>query len=183
MKQKLGLAIALINEPQILLLDEPTTGVDPATRQDFWRLIIPLLRDGELAVVVSTPYMDEAVRCTRVGFMRNGRIISEDTPTALRRKLDGRILELAGGPAEVLVAAAQRDADVELVQRFGNRYHLRVRPTRGAAVIERLATAIPAAGGVVEQLRPIEAQLEDVFIALAENAPEQGAEPAAGSTT
>ena len=73
MKQKLGLAIALINQPQVLLLDEPTTGVDPVTRQDFWRLIIPLLAHGNLAVLVSTPYMDEAMRCTRVGFMRQGR--------------------------------------------------------------------------------------------------------------
>ncbi len=73
MKQKLGLAIALINQPQVLLLDEPTTGVDPVTRQDFWRLIIPLLAHGNLAVLVSTPYMDEAMRCTRIGFMREGR--------------------------------------------------------------------------------------------------------------
>ena len=75
MKQKLGLAIALINQPQVLLLDEPTTGVDPVTRQDFWRLIIPLLRTGELAVLISTPYMDEAMLCTRIGFLRDGRLI------------------------------------------------------------------------------------------------------------
>ncbi len=77
MKQKLGLALALINEPRVLLLDEPTTGVDPVTQQDFWRLILPLLRRRSLAVLVSTPYMDEALRCTRIGFMRNGRIIQE----------------------------------------------------------------------------------------------------------
>ena len=98
MKQKLGLAIALINQPQVLLLDEPTTGVDPVTRQDFWRLIIPLLAHGNLAVLVSTPYMDEAMRCTRIGFMREGQIIREGPPQALRQLLAGQVLELAGEP-------------------------------------------------------------------------------------
>lgn len=182
MKQKLGLAIALINEPRILLLDEPTTGVDPATRQDFWRLIIPLLGEGELAVLVSTPYMDEAIRCTRVGFMRNGRLISEDTPAALRRLLDGRILVLAGAPAALLVAQAQADPAVEQVQRFGNQYHLRVQAGEAATVVARLPGAVQAAGGTVTLLQPIEAQLEDVFIALAEATEHAAPEPAGEGT-
>ena len=76
MKQKLGLAAALVHRPRVLLLDEPTTGVDPVTRQDFWQLIIRLVVGGErdaVAVLVSTPYMDEASRCNRVGFMRSGQ--------------------------------------------------------------------------------------------------------------
>ena len=85
MKQKLGLALALINRPHILLLDEPTTGVDPVTRQDFWRLIIGLLQEESLCVLVSTPYMDEAARCQRVGFLRGGKLISEGTPPRLPR--------------------------------------------------------------------------------------------------
>ncbi len=168
MKQKLGLALALVNRPRILLLDEPTTGVDPATRQDFWRLIIPLLREGSLAVLVSTPYMDEAVRCTRIGFMRNGRLIQEGTPTELRRQFAGRILELAGTPQALLTTAAQADPAVENVQRFGNRLHLRVQAGQAASGAERLRSAIPAQGGVIEHLEGIEPQLEDVFIALAE---------------
>lgn len=168
MKQKLGLALALINRPRILLLDEPTTGVDPLTRQDFWRLIIGLLQEENLAVLVSTPYMDEAVRCQRVGFMRGGKLISEGTPRQLRARLEGRIVELAGSPRELLIELAQAETGVETVQRFGNRLHLRVREGQAQAVVGRLGESIPAAGGSVESLRLIEAQLEDVFIALSE---------------
>ena len=169
MKQKLGLALALINEPRVLLLDEPTTGVDPVARQDFWRLILPLLRRGNLAVLVSTPYMDEALRCTRIGFMRGGRIISEGPPADLRRRLDGRILELAGSPDKLLVEMARRDPGVETAERFGNRFHLRVAPGQAQAVLARLGPAIQAAGGTVEELAIIDPQLEDVFIELAEH--------------
>jgi len=169
MKQKLGLALALINEPRVLLLDEPTTGVDPVTRQDFWRLILPLLRRGNLAVLVSTPYMDEALRCTRIGFMRGGRIISEGPPADLRRRLDGRILELAGSPDKLLVEMARRDPGVETAERFGNRFHLRVAPGQAQAVLARLGPAIQAAGGTVEELAIIDPHLEDVFIELAEH--------------
>jgi ABC-2 type transport system ATP-binding protein len=174
MKQKLGLASALIHRPRVLLLDEPTTGVDPVTRQDFWRLIMPLLRSGDIAVLVSTPYMDEAMRCTRIGFMRGGHLISEGTPAELRHTLDGRIVELAGAPTGVLVEQAQRDPAVETVERFGNRYHLRVVAGQAAIVVARLHTQILAAGGQVEVLRPIEPQLEDVFIALAETTVPEG---------
>lgn len=168
MKQKLGLALALINEPRVLLLDEPTTGVDPVTRQDFWRLILPLLRRGNLAVLVSTPYMDEALRCTRIGFMRGGRIISEGPPADLRRRLDGRILELAGSPEKLVVEIARRDPGVETAERFGNRFHLRVAPGQADVVLERLGTTIRSAGGTVDELAVIDPQLEDVFIELAE---------------
>jgi len=168
MKQKLGLALALINRPRVLLLDEPTTGVDPVTRQDFWRLIMPLLRRGDVAVLVSTPYMDEAMRCTRIGFMRGGRVISEGTPAELRHSLDGRIIELAGAPAALLVEQARRTAAVETVERFGNHYHLRVQAGQAQAVAEQLAASIAAAGGRVDILQLVEPQLEDVFIALAE---------------
>ena len=166
MKQKLGLALALINRPRILLLDEPTTGVDPVTRQDFWRLIIGLLQEESLCVLVSTPYMDEAARCKRVGFLRGGKLISEGTPRDLRAILAGRILELSGGPQELLLELARSEAGVETVQRFGSRFHLRVAEGAAQAVIQRLGERIPAAGGSIENLCPIEAQLEDVFIAL-----------------
>ena len=121
MKQKLGLAAALVHRPRVLLLDEPTTGVDPVTRQDFWQLIIRLVgQDGSsgTAVLVSTPYMDEAARCTRVGFMSSGRMIQEGTPTEFRQR-PGRAGPGAGGPAAAAAAQAggkrsrgQRRADV-----------------------------------------------------------------------
>lgn len=168
MKQKLGLALALVNKPRILLLDEPTTGVDPVTRQDFWRLIISLLRNSEIAVLVSTPYMDEAMRCTRVGFVRSGRLICEGTPTELRMRLSGRIAELAGAPQPLMTRLAAADPGVEAVQRFGARLHLRIHAGQGDAVIRRLAEQIRSAGGIVEELAMVEPQLEDVFIALAD---------------
>ncbi|MDR3577040.1 MAG: ABC transporter ATP-binding protein [Anaerolineaceae bacterium] len=168
MKQKLGLALALVNRPRILLLDEPTTGVDPLTRQDFWQLIIRLLRDESPAILVSTPYMDEAARCTQVGFLRSGKLIREGTPRQLRSQLDGRVAELSGQPQALLAELAGSDPDVENVQRFGSRLHLRMREGQSEAVINRLRDKINGSGGRLAVLRMIEPQLEDVFIVFAE---------------
>jgi ABC-2 type transport system ATP-binding protein len=168
MKQKLGLAAALVHRPKVLLLDEPTTGVDPVTRQDFWQLIIRLAAEEGVALLVSTPYMDEAARCTRVGFMQRGRIITEDTPEKLRMRLDGRILELRGEPLLLLRKIAQQVEDVEDAQMFGDRIHLRVKPGKSTAVMERLSVQIPSQGGKTSRLAPVSPQLEDLFIALLE---------------
>lgn len=172
MKQKLGLASALVTRPRLLLLDEPTTGVDPVTRQDFWQLVIKLVgsREGDgVSVIISTPYMDEASRCHRVGFMKNGKIIAEDTPSNLRSLLNGRILELRGSPLNTLRHAAHTDEDVEDVQAFGDRLHIRVRDDKAKQVLRRLKSSIKAAGGHVEELRMVPPALEDVFIALSED--------------
>jgi len=171
MKQKLGLAAALVHQPQVLLLDEPTTGVDPVTRQDFWQLIIRLASASQqkgIAVLVSTPYMDEASRCVRIGFMRSGRITAEGTPTELRKQLEGRVLELRGHPLVGLRKTAEADPDVTAAQMFGDRIHLQIRPGTAEQVITRLNQSIPLQGGEVTRLRIIPPQLEDVFIALLE---------------
>jgi ABC-2 type transport system ATP-binding protein len=170
MKQKLGLASALVTRPKVLLLDEPTTGVDPVTRQDFWQLVIRLSTQGEgVSVIISTPYMDEASRCHRVGFMKNGRIIAEDTPSNLRSKLNGRILELRGSPINLLRHVAHKDKDVEDVQAFGDRLHIRVGENKAQDVLSRLKSQIGSEGGHVDELRIVNPVLEDVFIALSEN--------------
>jgi ABC-2 type transport system ATP-binding protein len=172
MKQKLGLATALVTRPRLLLLDEPTTGVDPVTRQDFWQLVIKLVgaREGDgVSVIISTPYMDEASRCHRVGFMKNGKIIAEDTPSALRSRLNGRVIELRGSPINLLRHVAHQDADVEDVQAFGDRLHIRVRDDQAKHVIRRLQAEIASAGGHVDELRVVPPALEDVFIALSED--------------
>lgn len=171
MKQKLGLAAALVHRPHVLLLDEPTTGVDPVTRQDFWQLIIRLVgQDGKkaTAVLVSTPYMDEAARCTRVGFMNAGRIIREGSPSAFRASLEGRVLELVGQPLAPLRSLVEKEEGVSGVQMFGDRLHLRVEAGQAEAVMERLAMRIPEQGYQLNRLRPISPQLEDVFMDLLE---------------
>ncbi len=171
MKQKLGLAVALVNRPQVLLLDEPTTGVDPVTRQDFWQLIIRLVAQEKVAVVVSTPYMDEASRCMRLGFMNHGRILLEGTPGNLRARLNGRVLELRGQPLPLLRREALKDGDVEDAQMFGERLHLRVKQNEAQSVIKRLSKNIKKQDGKIDDLRLIAPQMEDVFIALLQNEP------------
>jgi ABC-2 type transport system ATP-binding protein len=163
MKQKLGLACALVHQPEVLLLDEPTGGVDPVTRQEFWKLLIRLLADGR-SIIVSTPYMDEAARCTRVGFMHAGRILVEGTPRQLTASFEGHVLELEARPRALARPIAQADPDVEDVMAFGDRLHLRVRETAGP--LERLPLALAGAGITVDQLRPVAPSMEDVFISL-----------------
>jgi ABC-2 type transport system ATP-binding protein len=170
MKQKLGLASALVTRPRLLLLDEPTTGVDPVTRQDFWQLIIKLVAGGEgVSVIISTPYMDEASRCHRVGFMKAGRIIAEDTPSNLRARLKDRVLELRGDPINILRHIAHQDEGVEDVVAFGDKLHLRVKENSAKDVMLRLPEQIAAQKAHMADLRLVSPALEDVFIALSEN--------------
>jgi ABC-2 type transport system ATP-binding protein len=174
MRQKLGLASALVTRPRVLLLDEPTTGVDPVTRQDFWQLLIHLVmpqsgngeKDERVAVLISTPYMDEAARCNRIGFMRKGSLIAEGAPSDIRSILDGRVVELRGSPLPQLRSLAIQDADVEDVRAFGDRLHLRVREGQAEIVISRLRKTIPSNGITLLDARQIPPVLEDVFIAL-----------------
>jgi ABC-2 type transport system ATP-binding protein len=169
MKQKLGLAAALVHRPRILLLDEPTTGVDPVTRQSFWQLIIRLVADERIAVLVSTPYMDEAGRCNRVGFMRAGTLLLEGPPSALRSRLEGRILEAVGRPLSALRTLVSADPDVEDAQMFGDRLHLRIRAGAADAAMERLRALAAAEGLSLDRIRPVRPGLEDVFISLLED--------------
>jgi ABC-2 type transport system ATP-binding protein len=170
MKQKLGLASALVTRPRVLLLDEPTTGVDPVTRQDFWQLVIRLSTQSDgVSVLISTPYMDEASRCHRVGFMKDGKLIAEDTPSNLRARLKDRVLELRGSPLNLLRHIAHKDKDVEDVQAFGDRLHIRVGENKAQDVLSRLESQIRNEGGQVDALRAVPSTLEDVFIALSES--------------
>ncbi len=174
MKQKLALATALVTQPQALLLDEPTTGVDPLTRQDFWQLIVHLVAgawnansgSSSRAVILATPYLDEAARCTRVGFLRAGRLIAEGTPSELCALLRDRVLEVRAAQlsaARQWVAAIQ---GVEDVRAFGDRLHVRSVAGQVEQVMAALRALAASHPNLDLQARPITPTLEDVFIAL-----------------
>jgi ABC-2 type transport system ATP-binding protein len=183
MKQKLGLASALVTRPRLLLLDEPTTGVDPVTRQDFWQLLIRIVSapisispplyeengDSRKGVLLTTPYMDEASRCHRVGFMRQGRLIAEGTPSDLRSVLDGRIIEVRGENLSPLREAAKRMNGVEDIRLFGDRLHLRVVAGETDSVLSALRKDFSTPRGSHVKARTVPPTLEDVFISLSES--------------
>jgi ABC-2 type transport system ATP-binding protein len=163
MKQKLALACTLVHEPQIILLDEPTPGVDPVSRREFWRLLSEFLSQG-ITILMATPYLDEAERCSRVALMSEGRILALDEPNALRAAYPDGLLEVLADPQETAAQLARQDDGVLDVQTFGERLHVRVPRGRTDAVAARLAASFGGAGVSVTSLRAIPASLEDVFI-------------------
>jgi ABC-2 type transport system ATP-binding protein len=170
MQKKLGLASALVHRPKVLLLDEPTGGVDPVARQEFWHLLIALLRGGS-AVLVSTPYMDEAMRFNRVIFMNHGQVLTQGEPRELMKRLEGRVLELDADDQMTARLIVLDDPEVEDVHTFGNHLHLRVSSAKGPMV--RIPARLESANIPMSHLIPVPATLEDVFIHLIET---EGAE-------
>jgi ABC-2 type transport system ATP-binding protein len=165
MKQKLALACTLIHEPQVLLLDEPTTGVDPVSRREFWKLLSEFLSQG-LTIVMATPYLDEAERCGRVALLHDGRLMAIDRPAVLQAGLRGTLLEvLADGsrPAVELLATIPGVADVQV---FGDRAHVRFLETDAQSAADAVVAALTRAGLRPLSVRPVPASLEDVFIDL-----------------
>ena len=167
MKQKLALAATLIHTPELLVLDEPTTGVDPVSRRDFWKILAALQRDG-LTILLATPYLDEAERCARVALVAGGRVLALDEPAALRRLAGLALVELLAAPRREALALLERHPAVGGVQQFGERLHVELAPAAAAAPDEAarvLAAALVAGGCTVESAAPVEPSLEDVFIA------------------
>ncbi len=163
MKQKLALACSLMHSPDILLLDEPTTGVDPVTRREFWRLLADLVAEG-LTLVIATPYLDEAERCSRVVLMHQGRVLADAPPAELRALLPGAIVEVAAEPRTVVAAALTGVAGVADVRPFAARFHVRLASSDGA--VERVRAALERAGSAVEEVRLVPPTLEDTFLHL-----------------
>jgi ABC-2 type transport system ATP-binding protein len=163
MKQKLALACTLVHEPRLILLDEPTTGVDPVSRREFWKLLSEFLSQG-ITIVMSTPYLDEAERCSRVALLHNGRLLAMDTPTALRATLPGRLFEVIASDHRQAARVLPTIPGVDSVQMFGERAHVRMAfgDENGAA---RLSDALRAAGLEAANVRPVTASLEDIFVA------------------
>jgi len=163
MKQKLALACTLVHEPALIVLDEPTTGVDPVSRREFWKLLSEFLSQG-ITIVMATPYLDEAERCTRVALLHEGRLLALDRPDALRATLPGALFEVIVSDHRRAPDLLKRIPGVSDVQMFGERAHVLM--DRGdAAAADLLASSLAPAGLTVASVRPLAASLEDVFIA------------------
>jgi ABC-2 type transport system ATP-binding protein len=166
MKQKLALVCTLLHNPELLVLDEPTTGVDPVSRRDFWKLLARLQREG-LTILLTTPYLDEAERCTRVGLLDRGRLLTVDAPDSLREGESGVLVEVVAEPRRQAVDVLRATPGVEEVDTFGQRLHATLPstdPARGKEAAENLARGLREAGVTVHSSRPTTPSLEDVFI-------------------
>ena len=162
MKQKLALACTLVHTPELLVLDEPTTGVDPVSRRDFWRLLARLQRDG-LTILLTTPYLDEAERCSRVALMDRGKLLETARPDALRRAA-GAAMEVLARPYREAARWLRERPEVEDVETFGQRLHASLAEDAGEDAVPRLEAGLRAAGFAVESVRRTMPSLEDVFI-------------------
>ena len=161
MKQKLGLSCALIHQPELLLLDEPTFGVDPVSRRDLWLIVHEMVEQGVTAVV-STAYMDEAERFDRLALLHQGKVLALDTPSALQKGLEGEILELRADRVREAREAASKLPEVRRAAIFGDRLHLTV--PSASADGPAVEAALRQAGFAPREARPIPPSLEDVFI-------------------
>ncbi|MEE4608704.1 MAG: ATP-binding cassette domain-containing protein [Desulfobacteraceae bacterium] len=163
MKQKLQLVCALIHTPRVLLLDEPTNGVDPVSRREFWSILYRLL-DQQVAIVVTTAYLDEAERCTRIGMIDAGRIMAAGTAAEIRGHMRGRILAVRSDRARRVQHALQEAGEWGRVDLFGDRVHLVVDDLETAAT--RVAARLKEAGIDVDPPREAAPSLEDVFVSI-----------------
>ena len=178
MKQKLSLAACLIHQPRILLLDEPTIGVDPISRRDFWLILYDLLQEGS-TILLSTPYMDEAERCGRVGFLLDGRLIACGSPAALRGELGTVILDLRCADSRAARRRVRGVPGMGEAVTFGE--HLHVTLPRDGVDAAAAVVAVRAAGVEVHDWRIREPSLEDVFLAYIHRSAETAAPRAAAS--
>jgi ABC-2 type transport system ATP-binding protein len=167
MKQKLALACTLIHTPELLILDEPTTGVDPVSRRDFWKILAHLQREG-LTLLVTTPYLDEAERCQRIALMDRGHLLNLDAPASIKAKAGGALVEVIARPKRAAVDLLKSRPEVTAVESFGERLHATLTPeaaTQAATTTEALGAALRAGGIEVEAIRTVPPTLEDLFIA------------------
>jgi len=163
MKQKLALSCALIHTPRILFLDEPTTGVDPVSRREFWDLL-GQLRAAGTTLLVSTAYMDEAARCDRVGLMFEGRLMAVDTPAAIPEIYPHELLEVRLEEAVAHLDTVRQAEGVKSVQVFGDKLHVGV--TRAETATEAIRAGLARDGIVVGEISTIRPSVEDVFVEL-----------------
>lgn len=155
MKQKLGLSCALIHSPRLVLLDEPTNGVDPVSRRDFWKILKDLQKNG-MSILLTTSYLDEAEKCDRIGLMNEGKLLLIGTLAELRKKLPGVFIEITLENARKEIIHLQQEYGKENVRLFGNKVHLYIQDRSNLPAMQ-------------ENMRIIPPSLEDIFIAEVSN--------------
>jgi drug efflux transport system ATP-binding protein len=163
MKQKLALACTLIHTPEVIFLDEPTTGVDPVSRRDFWKVLSSLLKSG-ITIVMTTPYLDEAERCTRVALMNRGSVLVADTPPNVKKVMRGTVVEIVCSEIRKTFKFLKQLPFVAEVQAFGDRLNIVV--SRPDQDIPNVMSHLKDNGVLVEEYRTISPSLENVFISL-----------------
>jgi ABC-type multidrug transport system ATPase subunit len=167
MKQKLALSCALVHRPDILFLDEPTTGVDAVSRQEFWDLLHSLKASG-LPIVVSTPYMDEAARCDRVALMQQGRVLAIDAPAAIGDRFPNQLFAVRGSDRYAIIQALRGYPHGASTFPFGDELHYSDRrsETAPAAIADELREFLRSRGFADAEVAPIRPGIEDTFMAL-----------------
>jgi ABC-2 type transport system ATP-binding protein len=166
-KQRVAFGAAVMHDPEILFLDEPTSGVDPLARRQFWRLIDERARAGT-AILITTHYLEEAEHCHRLCFMSLGRMVTEGSPTAIKAAQPGRLFEITTDAPERAAAALERLFPAWRVALFGTRLHLIAIEN---VDLDRATDALRSAGVNVAQTRPLPFSLEDAFIGTIERQP------------
>jgi ABC-2 type transport system ATP-binding protein len=165
MKQKLALACTLVHQPDVLILDEPTTGVDPVSRREFWKLLSEFLSQG-LSILMATPYLDEAERCGRVALLHEGKVLATDMPARLQASLQGQLLEVVADTPRPPIERLAAVPGVAAAQSFGDRAHVQMAGVGAEEGIARVVEALQRDGVHVLSARAIPPSLEDVFIDL-----------------
>jgi len=166
MKQKLGLVCALIHTPKVILLDEPTNGVDPVSRRDFWKILYSLLGEG-VAILTSTAYLDEAERCHRVALLHQGRLLFCDTPAALKARLRNSVVAVHTPEARRVRDVVQAAAGINSAVLVGDGVHLLLDDARKR--IPELQSLLNSASVPFENVEQISATVEDVFVSAVES--------------
>jgi ABC-2 type transport system ATP-binding protein len=166
MKQKLALACTLIHHPKIIFLDEPTTGVDPVSRRDFWKILSSLLKMN-ITIVMSTPYLDEAERCSRVALMNGGKLMVADTPQNLKGLMNGEVIEIVCQRVRDAANILKANPQIRDVQTFGDRLNIIVEDSR--LIYPIIKQSLHEHNIEVEVWRVISPSLENIFISLMSN--------------
>lgn len=163
MKQKLALCCALIHAPRVLLLDEPTTGVDPVSRKEFWQMLMTLRRDYGITILVSTPYMDEASWCDRISLIQNGRLLQTDTPDGIRKRYAKSLYAVRSDDMHRLMTDLKTCPGVASTYAFGDSFHVTL---QADVTVSRLCEHLEQLGHVRVVSEKIEPSVEDCFMSL-----------------